>query len=178
MNEEASDQAFWVAMSLERQGRFAEAMASLRVALEENPYNVQAFIAVGELYLFKSRELGVDSDDCADKAALESFEAAIRVEPENADAWSRKALAELYLGDAATALGSAEQGLAVLPLLVGYAMQSEDKFRNVAEALFDVKVRALIDLSRHHEAYTTLRRALEQFPASSYLMRHSCLFEL
>ena len=168
--EERADREYWYATRLVSEGKVHAARARLLEALDISAALQLAAIKLGELYLFKYEELGIEQR-YADGEALKLFEKVIQREPRHAEAWSQKALALLYLERFTEALEAAGSGLAVLPLRVGYAMTGPDVYTNVTEALYDRKVRALLELGRRHEAFTTLSEGLRACPKSEYLTR-------
>jgi tetratricopeptide (TPR) repeat protein len=169
--EDQEDDEYLQAEMLSLESGSARAARSLVLrVLERNPDHVQANILLGELFLLRDEELGMDRlSACAQ--ALELFEGVLMREPRHAEAWSQKALALLYLERFDEALDAANSGLEVLPLRVGLAMSGSGFYTNIAEALYDRKVRALLDLDRRPEAFAVLSDGLAACPESEYLTR-------
>jgi len=168
--EEDADFHFWRATGLFNE-QPSKALAHLETALAREPNHQQALVLLGELYILRAEELGLEST-AADQTALGYFEQVLVREPKHAEAWSRKALTLLYLNHPEEAILSAEQGLSVLASRVGYGMESGPVHTNVAEALFDVKIRALLELGRTDEVRQTLFAGLVYCPGSKFLTRH------
>ncbi len=168
--EDDADFHFWRAFHLfDEQPR--KALAHLEATLAHEPNHQQALVLLGELYTLRAEELGIEPA-VADQTALGYFEQVLVREPKHAEAWSRKALTLLYLDRPEEALLSAEHGLSVLASRVGYGMEFGPVHTNVAEALFDVKIRALLDLGRSNESRQTLFAGLIYCPGSQFLTRH------
>jgi tetratricopeptide (TPR) repeat protein len=166
--EDRADDEFWHAGRLRSEGKVHAAYTRVLEALEINPEHELATLLLGELYLWKNEDLGLEQRQ-ADGQALDLFEKVIRREPHHAEAMSLKALALLHLERFAEALEVARKGLDVLPLRVGYAMSTPEVYTNVAEQLYDVMVRALLELERRPEAFAALSAGLRACPKSKYL---------
>jgi len=168
--EDDADFHFWRATYL-FDAQPSKALAHLETALAREPNHQQGLVLLGELYLLRAEKLGIEPA-VADQTALGYFVQVLVREPQHAEAWSRKALTLLYLDRPEEALQSAEQGLSVLASRVGYGMEFGRVHTNVAEALFDVKIRALIEIGRPDEARQTLFAGLVYCPGSKFLTRH------
>jgi len=163
------------ASALLDEGRYKEAFSIIELALEDDPECVPILALAGDVNLLYSEELGLDSR-VADLIALDFYNRALALEPQDVDVLNGKALALLYLGRPDEALSVAEEGFSVLPLRVGYAMTHPDVYRNAEEALFDRKIRALLALGRRDAAREVFADALEKYPKNEYLTRHMAEF--
>ncbi len=168
--EDDADFHFWRAADLFDE-QPSKALAHLETALAREPNHQQALVLLGELYIVRAQELGLEPA-VADQSALGYFEQVLVREPKHAEAWSRKALTLLYLDRPEEALQSAEQGLSVLASRAGYGMEFGPVHTNVAEALFDVKIRALMELGCPNAVRQTLFAGLVYCPGSKFLTRH------
>jgi tetratricopeptide (TPR) repeat protein len=164
-----------MATRLLREDRTPEAFILIEEALSLYPSHLQALILMGEIFLTRSDHLGLEHD-FSDLAALSCFELALQQEPNHADAWSGKARTLLYLDRPEDALEAVDNGLSVLPLSVGYGMTFEEVRINITESLFDVKIRALLELGQVQEANATLHQGLMLCPTSEFLSRHLVQF--
>lgn len=166
--EETADHNYRRALALLREGNPTDALSLIYEVLNIEPRHMLALILAGEIYLDKDMNL---DPPAAYSTAIGYFNRVLAVEPKYADAWSGKALALLYLEKPGQALDAAENGLFVLPLRIGYGMMSADVYTNVAEALFDRKVCALLSLGRKSDARQALYDGFEHCPGSEYLSR-------
>ena len=168
--EEEADLHFRRANELEREERYEEALAHLTEALQIEPRHMEALTLAGEIHLFGHEKLGVTPAD-AYAIGLQYFDRALAVEPKNADAWGGKALSLFYLERDDDALEAAEHGLTVLPLGIGPAMSYAPVQLNVAETLFSVKVRALLEVGKRGAARQALSEGFAYCPGSDHLSR-------
>lgn len=166
--EDMADFHFWRAHDLSTDGRPKEALSHIEAALEIEPKHVQAMILAGDIYQLDCEELGIDPDK-AFQIAIQCYDRALAVDPKLAEAWAGKAEVLYWSRCPELALESAETGLFLLPLCIGYAMNSPDVHINVAETLFKYKVSALLRLGRKDEARQALSDGLEYCPGSEYL---------
>jgi hypothetical protein len=167
VDREAASAHYWRATEQCGAGP-GEALAELQAALSEDPGHVGSLILTGEIHLLYHEDLGIELE-AACRTALAYLDAALRLEPMNAEAWAAESLAFLTLSDPEEALLAAEWGLSVLPYSEGSAMQAEPVRRHVAEALYDRKVSALLDLGRQSEARASLAEGLQVCAGSTYL---------
>jgi tetratricopeptide (TPR) repeat protein len=168
--EDAADFHHDRACELLKRERHKEAEQHLLAALEIEPRHLQALIYLGDIYTLCGDELGMEST-AACQAALDCYDRALAIEWKLAEAWAGKTLTLFYLDRPEDTLAAAESGLFVLPLCVGYGMTCPDIHTNVAEALFDRKVRALLELGRPSEARQALTDGLAYCPGSAFLSR-------
>lgn len=169
--EEAGEFYYWRAQDLMRDGtNCVQALSYAQAALEIDPGHVQALILVGEIHTLCPDELGLDTATSY-AIALEHLNRALDIEPRHAEAWGDRGLTLIYAQRFEEALDAAERGLSVLPLRIGYGMSYQPVYTNVAEALFDRKVGALLGLGRSEEARQALTDGLLHCPGSKYLSR-------
>ncbi|MHB1000416.1 MAG: tetratricopeptide repeat protein [Armatimonadota bacterium] len=168
--EEAAEFYYWRAHDLSDRTNCIQALSYAQAALEIEPGNVEALVLIGDIHTLFPDALGLDTA-ISYKSALEYLDRALDIEPKHADALGAKALTLIYTQRFEEALDTAERGLFVLPLRIGYGMNHDSVYTNIAEALFDRKVRALLGLGRDNEARQTLSDGLLHCPGSKYLTR-------
>ena len=150
---------------------YNEALNEANSGLSHEPENVTLLVMAGEIVLIYHEELGIDIADAA-HSALTRFHKVLSLEPEHAEDWGAAALSYLYLNEHENALDCTNRGLASLSSGVGFGMTNREVHTNVAEEVFDHKVRALLGLDRMEEARKCLFEGLTYCPGSSFLSRH------
>jgi tetratricopeptide (TPR) repeat protein len=146
------------------------ALKNLATTLEYEPNHLQALILAAELHLYGPESLGL-AEEAALHIANEYLNRALAHEPRHAETWSVKAIVLFYQQKDKPAIEAADQGLSVLPLRIGFAMQSDAVFSNIAEALHNVKVKALLELGRPEQARLALAAGFAECPQSALLTR-------
>ena len=146
------------------------ALSNLEAALSYEPHHLEALNMAGELHLFEYEKLSL-TEEAANRIAGEFFDRALVYGPQFAEAWSGKARMLFYREEHDAAIEAADRGLAVLHLRVGFGMQSKAVFTNVAESLYNVKVKSLMALGRREEARQELAAGLMECPGSELLIR-------
>ncbi len=150
--------------SIERDANAAQA------ALEICPEYVEAWVRLGETWLYRDAEDAPASDwdrQHAEKA-LTYFEQALAIEPLHADAWGGKARALVVLGRYEETLAAVDAGIAALPLGVEYCwIPLASPF--IHRELLVPAIKALVFLGRRDEARRVLEAALACYPGQTYL---------
>lgn len=169
--EDSADSYYDKALSLQKAGHFKEAFVQLRLCLEVEPRHSEARLMLGEEYLLRPEELGI-SDEEGETAAREAFEYLLNDNPKKTEAWAGLALLLLYQDNHTGAIEAANEGFKVISADTSWVMASPEVFMNVAESLYDVKIRAYLEAGEKECAAAQLQEGLVFCPDSEFLSRH------
>lgn len=170
-SEDGVDSHFWDAVHLMDDDDIVHALAHVNTLLALEPDNVQGLMLAGEIHLLYHDELSIETGE-ASRLAMGYFRRVTSRLPGHAEAWGAIALSHLYLNESALAVEAADRGLASLGSAIGFGMTFEPIRENVAEALYDRKIRALIELGKLDDARQALREGLSCCQGSEFLSRH------
>ena len=169
--EERADAHYNKARCVWSSENYTEAVTELGLCLDLEPRHSEARLLLGEIYLFKSEHLGL-SDAAGETAARREFEHLLTENPQKTEAWAGLALVLLYQNDYAGALKAADSGFKVIASDTSWNMGSPEVFMNVAESLYDIKIRAYLENNEKERALAQLQEGLTFCPNSTFLARH------